>query len=63
MYGRGTLTTKTLFETIERNRETLHHVTDGMPVNQFKPLRSWPAHAHTRQEEIDTFKSLPSRYA
>lgn len=63
MYGRGTLTTKALIETIKENREALHHVADGLPVSNFKPLRSWPAHAHTRQEEIDTFKSLPSRYA
>lgn len=60
MVGKGTVTTKTLFKAIEDNREAIHHAADGMIVSPVRPLTSWPAYRHPRQDEIETFKAIPS---
>ena len=36
--------------------------TEGVPLPEFKPLRSYPATAHPRQSEIDAFCRAPSRF-
>ena len=41
----------------------LANVSEGLPMPEFKPLRSYPATAHPRQSEIDAFCRAPSRFA
>ena len=62
MIGKGTVTGKTLIDTLTKAKDKLHHIADDLPVHRPPPLRSWPAHPHPRQSEIDGFNAIPSRY-
>lgn len=50
-------------DSLKQRREKLRHVADDLPKPEIRPLRSWPAHPHHRQGEIDSFNAIPSRYA
>lgn len=60
--GKKTMTSKDSISKLNAYKQAMMHVSDGLPVREFSPLRSWPSGRHPRQSDLDAFASLPSQY-
>ena len=47
---------------VQPKSDYLDGISEGLPMPEFKPLRSYPATAYPRQSEIDAFCRAPSRF-
>ena len=63
MTRQPTMTTQSLKATLRAEQERIRAMAEGVPMQTFQPLRSWPAREHPRQSEIDAFREIPSRWS